>query len=298
MPGDRPAELSALQRVAAGGVEDALLRAHGLPAQAVAGAQQDHVGVREGVGLLQLVLRRDAHVREGDVRVLDDLHRGLVLDLGGLVAGGVGLHDEALDLVVLLVPGPHDRDAGHGAVADPPLGPVDHPLVPLSAGRGGHAAGDVGAVLRLGQREAAGVLHRVQARQPRLLLLLRAQGLQGGPDEVVVQGEVHAEGDVRAGQLGHQVPAEQRVLGHAADVVVAQLPDAAGDLVRELVPAPGLRHVRGDDLGQGGADLRELLLLLGRQEAVVLEDVDVDQRAGAGIRGGHEGLLEVVRGGC
>ena len=86
--------------------------------------------------------------------------------------GGVGRDHEAADAVV--GPRPHDGDVGDGAVGDPHLGAVEHPVVAVALGRGAHAAG-VGAEVGLGQAEAADRLAGRHARQPLLLLLLGAE---------------------------------------------------------------------------------------------------------------------------
>ena len=71
-----------------------------------------------------------------DQAVLDHLERHLVLDLLDAEAGRrLVLDDEALDLVVVDVARPDDRDVAPGRVADPLLLAVEDPGVAVALGR-------------------------------------------------------------------------------------------------------------------------------------------------------------------
>ena len=120
------------QRIGTRDVERGQLDAGALPAHPGARIAQQLVGLGEVGGARQQVGRRDADLVEDDVRVLHDAQADLVGDLRGGVAGTVGLHDEALDLLVGDIPGPHEREVRDGARTDPALGAVDTHSPPSS----------------------------------------------------------------------------------------------------------------------------------------------------------------------
>ena len=226
-------------------------------------------------------LKKSGHhdVVEGDVGVLDGAQRDLVLDLGGAVALGLGVHQEALDLVVGDVPGVDDHPVGEGGVADPALGAVEDPAVALAPGRGAGAAGDVGAAQRFGQAEGADLLQRVDVRQPGVLLLLRGECLDRAGEESVVDAHEGGDRGVRAGRFGVQDAGEE--------VGVALAPDRAdqvdlgqlGDQVhRELAAVPAVDGDRLDLAGQELADLGQPVLLLAAEQLLEGEEVAVGVR--------------------
>ena len=114
--------------------------------------------------------------------------RHLVLDLGCREPGCVRGYDEPADALVGLRP--DDGDVGDGAVGDPHLATVEHPVVAVAAGAGAHA-GRVRPVVGLGQAEAADRLTGGHARQPLRLLLLGPEA----PDREHGQGAL--DGDER-----------------------------------------------------------------------------------------------------
>ena len=67
----------------------------------------------------------------------------------------VEFNDESLDVVIVDVAGEHHSEIGEGAAADPAFGTSDQPTVLGALSGGCQAAGDIGTVVRLGQREAA-----------------------------------------------------------------------------------------------------------------------------------------------
>ena len=173
---------------------------------------------------------RDADLVQDDVRVLHDPQPDLVRDLGGGVAGPVRLHDEALDLLVRDVAGPDQGEVGDGAGTDPALGPVDDPFAVLQPRRGGQAAGDVRAVVRLGQGEGAELGEGGEAREPAGLLLLRAELVDHADDQLVVDPHQGGERHVGAGHLDVHQPLEElggAVRLQAAQAVLAQFGEQA-----------------------------------------------------------------------
>ena len=99
------------------------------------------------------------------------------------------LHDEPEHVIALGVAGPHDDEIGERRVADPALCAVEHPLIPVAARGRLQAAGDVGAAVRLGQRERTDLLHSAHRRQPAASLLLGAEPV----DRADPQAGVHAK---------------------------------------------------------------------------------------------------------
>ena len=137
---------------------------------------------RNELAFLQAVRLRHPAVGHGDLAVLDHLERHLVLDLLDAEAGRrLVLDDEALDLVVVDVARPDDRDVAPGRVADPLLLAVEDPGVALALRRRREAAAGSGAHQRLGQAEAADLLQARHRRQPLLLLLLGARERRSSP---------------------------------------------------------------------------------------------------------------------
>src|SRR6516164_8718134 len=133
-------------------------------------------GVAEGLSArCEPICFRHPAVLHRDLTVLDDLERDLVLHLLDAEAGRVLVFDnEALDLVVVDVARPDDRDIAPGRVADPPLLAVEDPGIALALRRRGEAAAGSRADQRLGQAEAADLFHARHRRQPLLFLLLRS----------------------------------------------------------------------------------------------------------------------------
>ena len=124
------------------------------------------------------------------------------------------LDEVAADLAVVAL-GPHHRHVGHRAVGDPELGAVQHVLVALLHGARLHAAG-VGAVVGLGEAEAAERRARLQARQPALLLRVGAVAVDRVHHEPALHRGERAEARVAALQLLHDEP-----VGHVVEAGAA-----------------------------------------------------------------------------
>jgi hypothetical protein len=162
------------------------------------------------------------------------------------------LHEIAADLAVVSL-GPHHRDLGYRAVRDPELGAVEHVLVALLEGAGGHGA-RVGPVVGLGQTEAAEALARLQPGQPLLLLRLRAVGMDRVHDEPALNGGEGAEAGVSALELLHDEPVGDVVESRAAIALEGGPEDA--HLAERLGDLQGERALSM----MGGHDGHELLL--------------------------------------
>ncbi len=144
-----------------------------------------------------------------------------------LVAAGSLLDQEAPDPAVL-VPRPNHHHVGEAAVADPPLGSVQHVAVAVlpSARR---QRDRIGAVIGLGQGERAELFQPRHPRQPPLLLLLGAEQRDRLHRQPGLDPEERAEAAVAAVELHVQEPGRGRVEAGAAVAVdvVADDPELA-----------------------------------------------------------------------
>ena len=229
-------------------------------------------------GAGQQVGRRDPDLVEDDVRVLHDAQADLVGDLRCGVARTVRLHDEALDVLVSDVPGPNEGEVRDGAGADPALGAVEDPLVAVQPRGGFQAAGDVRAVVRLGQGERPELGERGEAREPARLLFLRAELVDHADDQLVVDPDERREGHVGAGHLDIHEPLEE--LGRAVRLQPAQTVFAefgeqpegkllAVPVVDRCGPDPGLQEF---------PDLLVAELFVRRQQVHDVHEVGVGKR--------------------
>src|SRR5882672_5471298 len=187
---DGLSELHALLRVPDRMLVGAHLAPRRLPAHEIARHAEHPRGVAERrVGLEAVRLGHPAVVQR-DLAVLDHLERDLVLNLFDAEAGRrLVLDDEALDLVVGDVARPDDRDITPRRVADPSLLAVEDPRVAFALRRRQQAATTARAHQRLGQAEAADLLHARHRRQPLLLLLFRPAEVDRAHRQPVVDAE-------------------------------------------------------------------------------------------------------------
>ncbi len=214
---DRLAELQPLLGVLQRGLERAHLDAGRGPTDHVPRHAQHTRGVAERIATLQPVRFRHAHVLQRDLAVLDDLEGNLVLDLLDAEAGrGLVLDDETLDLVVGFVAGPDDRHVAPWRIADPLLLAIEDPGIAIPARRGQEAAAGAGTHERLGEAEAADLLHPRHRRQPLLLLLLGAREVD----------RAHRESVVHAEESGHRRIDPSQLHGHEAEQLLAAAPAA------------------------------------------------------------------------
>ena len=177
------------------------------------------------------------------------------------------LHHEGADLAVFRAAGPHHDQVGHGAQADPPLPAVQHPSVPVGAGRR-FQRDRVRSVVRLGQREGAQLVHPRHVGQPPRLLFLRAAHGDRHHGQARVHAEDHAEAAVPAVQLhGHQA-ARQRAHPRALvaldvladDAELGQPPDQRPADLRSFPVLAGDRHDLLIDEPPDGREVRPLLV--------------------------------------
>src|SRR5438067_8443567 len=100
------------------------------PGNGVARHLQNFRGVTERVTALKTVFFGHAAIFQGDVAVLHDLERDLVLDLFNTEPRrGLVLDDETFDLIVGEVARPDDRDIAPRRIADPTLLAVKNPSI-------------------------------------------------------------------------------------------------------------------------------------------------------------------------
>ena len=161
-------------------------------------------------------------------------HRPFAVDVGSGVARRAALHQKSHD--AFRGARPDHRHVGHAAVGDPGLLAVEDPGVALAPGGGAHARG-VRAEIRLGQPEAADRLAALQARQPLLLLLLGAVGVNGVHDQRALHGNEAADAGIGALQLLHDEPVLH--IAHAGAAVAFQVGAQEAEL----------RHLR-DEFGR------------------------------------------------
>ena len=116
--------------------------------------------------------------------------------------------------------GPDDGHVGDGAGGDPHLFAVEDVLIAGLAGGGGHPAG-IGSEAGLGEAEAAEFFAGGEGREPGVLLLLGAEGVDGVHD----QRGLHADKAAQAGVAAFQLLHHQAVLdvGHAGAAVALEV---------------------------------------------------------------------------
>ena len=178
-------------------------------------------------------------------------------------AGAVGLDQEAPHAVVFIFDlGPDHGDVGDVAGGDPHLFAVENVLVAGFAGGGGHAAG-IGAEAGLGQAEAAQLLAAGERREPGVLLLVGAEGVDGIHHERGLHADEAAEAGVAAFQfLHHQAVFD---VGHAGAAVALEVGAEEAELAHQGTSSRGKRSVRKhssmmgievvfDEIARGAAD--------------------------------------------
>ena len=177
---DRLVELLALLGVGQRPLEGPFGDAEGLGGDADPPAVEGvHGDVEPLPFLAEQVFDRHAQVVKGKGGgvAAADAHLVLVLEDGD--AGRFQIDDEGADPLVLQAAvegGKQNAGAEIAAVGDEGLAAVDDKLVAFPLVRGGDAAG-VAAGVRFGQQEAADHFAGVERRQPFLLLLLGAEGV-------------------------------------------------------------------------------------------------------------------------
>src|SRR6185312_137705 len=134
------------------------------------------------------VFLRHEDIGHGDLAGNRGTQAELPLDLGRREPLHAALQDETPDAVVLGL-GPHHHDVGDGGIADLHLGAIQHIAAIDFARPALHPAG-IGAVVRLGQPEAADPFARRQLGEIFLPLPLGAER----EDRVHHQRALHAHG--------------------------------------------------------------------------------------------------------
>jgi hypothetical protein len=201
-------------------------------------------------------------------------HAELAVDLGGLEAVRVGRHEERGDALRTWPAGPGEdqRHVCPRPVGDEHLAAGEQPVVTVALGLGGERPG-VRSGLGFGEPEAAELRARAQARQPLLLLLVRAV-LE---DRLADQAERHrddpAHGRVTARDLLQDQAVRQVVAAGPAVLLVDAQPEEphlaqSGHerAVDGLVPVP-LPGERDDPLlREAVGQFFELLVFVGQAQ--------------------------------
>ena len=161
--GDRLAPLLAVLRVGDAGVEAGLDDADGAGGGGGAAALEGGLGDLEAVaGLAEEAVAGDADAIEEEGGGVGGVEAELLLDDLAFEAGGVAVDDERGHALVARAGvglGEDDDEVGDGAVRDPELGAVQHPVVAVAL-RGELAGGGVGADVGLGEGEGADLAAR------------------------------------------------------------------------------------------------------------------------------------------
>src|SRR6185295_8402544 len=178
---DRFSELQALLRVLQSIFIGPHLCARDFPPATMTGPAQHERGIAERPCAARQTIRVwDPAVLHGDLSVLHDLERDLVLNLLDAEPGrSLVLDDKALDLVIVEVACPDDRDIAPRRVADPALLAIENPGVAFAFRCCRQAASGARAHQWLSQSEAADLLHAGHRWQPLLLLLFSAVEVDG-----------------------------------------------------------------------------------------------------------------------
>ncbi|MCY1367534.1 hypothetical protein D9M69_544750 [compost metagenome] len=165
--GQRTAELLAVQHVLARGVPAGFGGTQGTPGDAVAGGVQAGERAAQAAHFREGVLFRDEHVVHHDLAGDRGAQADLAVDDRSGQAFPALLEDEAADLAFVVL-APDHEDVGDRAVGDPHL-VAGQAVAAVDLLRAGDHRARVGAVVRLGQAEAADIFAAGQFRQVLLL---------------------------------------------------------------------------------------------------------------------------------
>jgi hypothetical protein len=195
--------------------------ADGSPADAVAGLVEAHQRAFEAVCAGEKIAGRNVHVYEREAAGDGGAEGPFAVDIFGGEAGAICFDEEAADAIVLVFNfGPDDSDVGDGAGGDPHLFAVENVAVAGFAGGSGHAAG-VGAEAGFGEAEAAELFAFSERGEPGVLLVFRAEGVDGIHDERGLDADEAAEAGVAALQLLHDEAVFD--VGHAGAAVTLEV---------------------------------------------------------------------------
>ena len=237
--------------------------------------------------------------------------RELAFDPGRRQARHAALQDEAADRVVVVL-GPDDHDVGDGRIGDPHLRAVQ-PVAAVDGVRARlHAAG-VGAVVRLGEAEAADDRASRQPGQVGLALSLAAIGVDRVHDQPRLDAHRRAVARIDALDLARDQPVGDVVDAGAAVALEGAAEQAerahlVHDLAVEALVAVGLEDARHKPvLGEVARAVADHALvfrkLVVKQERVVPPEGRFLRRGRAGrgvggarlahgvLRGGRDALL-------
>src|SRR5262249_30120411 len=187
----------------------------------------------------------DTAVLETDRCILDDAQCHLVLHLFRRETRCAFFDHESLDLIVVDVASPDDRQVCKGRVADAPFLPVQAPVLAATLGRRGKATRGTGANIGLRQTECADFLSPLHRRQPTLFLLIRTAKIDRSHRKTAMNAVERCDGAIDAGELHHHETVNKRALTQAAKSAVWRARDpkfavVADEFERKLGPTPVL----------------------------------------------------------
>ena len=271
------------------GAEDA-------PGDAVARLVEAREGRLEPVGLGETAGERDGTVLEDQLRGHGSPEREFPLVVFRAEPGRSFLHQEPGDLAVQLCP--DECKVRESAVRDPGLGPVEDVPVPLFDGARDHPR-RVGPVVGFGQPKAADLLSPRHRRQPSLLLLLRAEGVDGEHDQSALDRDeapqagvsafefLHDEAVGHGAESGAAVPlkagAQRSQFGQLRDQILRKRPLA-------VMPFDSGHHLLRNERANGVANQA----LLFAQELVDVVVVEGFEGLHVSPLGAHPGVLVIV----
>jgi hypothetical protein len=196
--------------------------------------------------------------------VLHDSQRDLVLDLfDGKARGGFVFDDETLDLIVIDIACPDNRQVAPGRISNPPLLAVQNPRIPFTPRRRQQSAPGAGPYQRFGQSEATDFFQPCHRRQPFLFLLFRTAKIDRAHRQSAVDAIKSCDGRVDARQLHGDKSIEKRTAARAAisfesDAYDAEVPDAGNEFERERILGPKfVDHRRDLALHEGPYPLKQ-----------------------------------------
>ncbi len=186
--GERSGKLLSVERILAGSLPTELGGTHGAPGNAEARLVEAAERSLEATHARQQIFVRHEHAVHGDLAGGGGAQRELALDTRKGESVHAALKNEAAYHAVIGL-GPYHGDVGDRRIGDPGFRAGESVAARGGAGAGDHAAW-VGAVIGLGEPEAADELPAGQARQVFVLLGVGAEGVDG----VHHQAGLHAHG--------------------------------------------------------------------------------------------------------
>src|SRR5699024_8110135 len=135
-------------------IKDSKLQTSSLPRNPSSGTAQEIIGICKGLCPRNEIVMRDHNVIEVDVGVLHDAQAHFSGNFLRSNAVFIHLYDEALDRIILDIPGKADGEVSKGSSPNPAFLPINYPTVLGSLRCSSQAPGNIRAVVRLSQSKA------------------------------------------------------------------------------------------------------------------------------------------------